>query len=161
MTSSLLQFKIAQLRQERTTVVNASIAVFVFLLFTVALLPNLLVNYYYANQNLTEAPALLNQIPLAVFVIGMADFLFTLVTFFRLGAKAKSLEKELDSMAIMDASCCANGCNCDGECTCDDDCNCADCHENMISVTTEDTAALAGALSKKAKAKKATKARRK
>jgi hypothetical protein len=162
MTASSLQFKIAQIRQEKLIVVMSSVAVMVFALFVVALLPQLLINFVYSKMKLTEAPELLGQIPAVAFAVVLLDFVGSLINFFRLGLKARKLEKELDSLSMMDESCCANGCNCNGMCMCDDDCNCVECStdEEMME-DDHNTSDLASALSKKSKTKKAVKARRK
>ncbi len=126
MTQSYIQFKIAQLRQEKTNLALEFIGGLFFATFVSLFLPQLLFRYIYANQRLTEEPQLLQYIPVVAFVIGTLYFLYTVAMLLANGAKIKKLEKELMTLSLMSDTCCTN---CAGGCSCDEhgNCNCGAC----------------------------------
>ena len=138
MTSSSTQFKIQQLRTKSLLKTLESIAVFMFSLFLTLFLPNILVRYVYAGQQLFEQPAILEYLPMITFAIGVAYFLYAMVTNLMREMAAQKLEKEVESMV---------GCDCDD---CDD-------HHHMPMMTMEKAGTvsdLSSALKKSSKGRK-------
>jgi hypothetical protein len=124
-----LQFQITQLRQEKVQAIVESIAVFIFSLFMMSFLPRFLFTYYYANMQLTEEPALLTNIPVFFFSVGVLYFVYALVMNFLRYRKIMKLNKQL--MSEMDA--CCNDCS---DCSCEQHGNCAcGCNDDMGMVT--------------------------
>lgn len=74
-----LSFKVSRLRAKNQNTMITAITVLVAALFTIALLPSLLIQYVYAGQQLFKQPALLEYIPVVSFVAGMGYFLFAVV----------------------------------------------------------------------------------
>lgn len=64
-------------------------------LFVTALLPSLLIKYFYANAQLFEQPKLLEYIPVATFVISGAYIVFVIFGNVTRGAKIRQAEAEL------------------------------------------------------------------
>jgi hypothetical protein len=81
MTSSpqSLQFRLNQQRFANVEGYASIVAVLLFLLFTTVFLPQLLIKYVYATQQLTEAPMLLDLIPAISFVVGVVYTVVVLV----------------------------------------------------------------------------------
>lgn len=102
---SSTQFQIAQLRQENSTKLLEALVVFIAAFFNIALLPQLLVRYVYANQPLLETPPALEMIPVALFVAAWLYFLYALVGNFIRYNRIKLLEKDLMVMG--------DDCDCD------------------------------------------------
>ncbi len=102
------QFQAQQLRTQSVVKAVESIAVFVFALFTSALLPSLLFRYLYANQELTEQPKMLEYIPVAAFVVGVAYFVYAMVGNWARDGKARRLEQE-----AIECGCDDCGCDCE------------------------------------------------
>jgi len=125
-----LQFQIEQLRQEKMIYAVESVAVFILSLFLSVFLPNLLFQYVFANQQLTEAPKVLEYIPVASFVIGVGFFLFSMAGNFLRMLKVRNLEKQLAALST-DVVCCTDceGCECSDHGSCD--CGC----DEVIEVT--------------------------
>ena len=113
MKYSHTQFKIDQLRKDKMILGIESIAVFVFSLFLSAFLPQLVFQYFYADQQLLEEPIIFQYIPVAAFAIGVGYFLYATILVLRKAGQVKKLEKDLEMMA--------NDCCCGGACGCDCD----------------------------------------
>jgi hypothetical protein len=117
MKHSSLKFQISRLQQAKLNTNVEIISVIVLALFTSAILPNLLVRYYYINQQLMEEPALLEYIPVLAFVIGVGYGVFGIFLNILRSMKIKKLTKELEhefSMLEMSDCCssnCCGGCN--------------------------------------------------
>jgi hypothetical protein len=107
MKQTNIQFQIDQLRKDKMIVVIEAIAIQVFALFVSAYLPQILLRYYYAGQQLFEEPALLTYIPVVSFGIGTAFVVYALVSNFMRWRKIKSLEEE---MMFLGDSCCGGDC---------------------------------------------------
>lgn len=103
-----LQFKIDQMRKQNMTSAIESIAVFLLAIATTIYLPSLLIQYVYANQQLTAEPALLTYIPLVSYGIATLFFLYAMINNIMRMMKIKSLEKELELVDFEH-----DGCNCD------------------------------------------------
>jgi hypothetical protein len=89
------QFAIQQLRLQNSIKVQESIMVFIAALFVTALLPSLLIQYVYSQEELFTQPQLVMYIPVASFVIAVAYFLYAVVGNFRRSQQASQLEKQL------------------------------------------------------------------
>ncbi len=140
-TTKQLRFKIQQLRQDKIIFAIESIAVIVFALFVSAFLPNLLLRYFYAKQNLTEVPPSIEYIPVVAFVVGVGYFLFAMVTNLGRWDQVKRLEKQLDDVEMGD------GCGC---------CGCDSCEPSSMDSKTESVGLLAEKM-KSTKKRKAAK----
>lgn len=95
MTESNIQFQINQLRQKNQVKALEAIAVFLLALFVTAILPSLLIQYVYANQQLFEQPLVLELIPTVSFIVATAFFIYVAVTNWMREAKASKMEREL------------------------------------------------------------------
>lgn len=102
MKYSHTQFEIMKLESEKLFKAVESIAVFIFSLFTAIFLPQLMFTYLYADQMLTEEPALLKYIPLISFVLGVGYFVFTMILNMVKSAKIKRLQMELVDGGVCD-----------------------------------------------------------
>ncbi len=146
--NATVQFKIAQLRQDKVVYMVEAIAVFIFVLFINAFLPQILLKYVYANQQLTQEPVLFEYLQNASFILGVGYFLFAILGNLMRAMKIAKLEKEMMSMEMND--CCGDNCNCgdggacctncSGNCDCSnhENCDCGSCE--MASETSNDGA---------------------
>lgn len=100
-----LQFSIDQLRKDKMIYAIESISVFILAIATTIYLPSLLIQYVYANQQLTEEPALLTYIPAAAYGISLLFFVYAMVTNIMRMQKIKKLEKELSLVDFEDQGC--------------------------------------------------------
>jgi Na+(H+)/acetate symporter ActP len=123
---SSTQFKISQLQHENNTRLLESLVVFIAAFFGIALLPQLLVRYVYANQPLLETPAALEIIPVALFAIAMAYFVYSIVSNYIRYNRIKLMENEIIDMA--------STCECGGDCNCG---NSMDDIENTSIISTK------------------------
>jgi hypothetical protein len=106
---SSLQFQIEQLRHDKIVYALESIAVLVFSFFMAVFLPQLLVRYLYADQQLFQEPMLLQYIPVVAFAVGTGFFVFAAVGNIMRYFKIRKLEAMLD-----EDDCCGCGCgSCD------------------------------------------------
>ncbi|HYD35491.1 MAG TPA: hypothetical protein VD999_05465 [Vitreimonas sp.] len=142
MTNSSIHFKVEQLRQKSLLKTVESVAVFFFSIFVTAFLPNLLIRYVYANQQLFEQPKLLEYIPTVSFVLAVAYFLFAMIGNLLREMKAQKLEKEAESMV---------GCDCE-------DCDCGS-HDSHMTMMPESASVneLSAALKKSSRGRKTSK----
>lgn len=154
---SATQFKIQGLRQQSQGAMVEALAIMMFALFLTAFLPQILIRFLYADQQLMSEPMLLQYIPIATFVLGVLGFLMAFFGNWRRRGEIRRLEKELSSMSMMD--CCSG---CDDACACDDhgNCECGSCDvdgKNMMKAevgTTNDMATQMSALNKRKKSSK-------
>lgn len=91
---SLTKTRIKQLQQASLIAMVESIAVFIFSLFIALFLPQLLLTYVYANQQLFEQPAIFTYIPVVAFGLGAGYFLLAVVGNFIRSKKVRALLKE-------------------------------------------------------------------
>lgn len=113
-----LQFQIDQLRQDKIVFSVEAIAVIIFSFFVAIFLPQLLIRFVYANQQLFEEPVVLQYIPLVAFALGTAYFVYAMVGNVLRFLKIRALENQLAEFE----SCNCNDCNCgDMMCICGDD----------------------------------------
>lgn len=138
-----LEFKIAQLRQDKIILILETIAVFILALFVSVFLPQLLFQFVFSTQELTAEPAVLRYIPVVSFVGAILYFVYATVMCLMKKMKIMQLEKEL-SLMMTDDSC---GCDC-GDCSMGDHAH----HESFGA--SSDTARMSAALAKKSPAKK-------
>ncbi len=133
MEFKMKKFKITSLRQEKMATGIEAITILFFSTFVALFLPQLLFQYVYAGQALTQPPALLQYIPLAAFIIGTAYVLYAIVSNVQRGMMIKKLEKEMMGMSMGSDACC-EGCG-DGVCNCGShgECDCGMCEDKMSS----------------------------
>ncbi|NCN06404.1 MAG: hypothetical protein GW946_00995 [Candidatus Pacebacteria bacterium] len=104
MNTQTLQFKIENLRATTIQRTLEGLFTVVASLFVTALLPSLLIKYFYANAQLFEQPKLLEYIPVATFAISGAYIVFVIVGNFSRGAKIRQAESELALSESMTAN---------------------------------------------------------
>jgi flagellar biosynthesis protein FliQ len=109
MTSRYQKFQVNQLRMKNAVKALEGILVLVACFLVAAFLPQLLIQYVYAEQQLFEQPALLTYLPVSIFVIGIAYFLFVMFGNLRREMEAQKLEKEVQLAMSMD-DCCGGAC---------------------------------------------------
>lgn len=95
MNTSYTQFRISELRNLNTQRTVEGVFAILLALFVSAMLPSILLRYFYAEAQLFEQPALLEYIPVAAFVIGVAYSLYVMVGNFARGKQIKQLKEEL------------------------------------------------------------------
>lgn len=136
MRYKMTKFRIAQLRQQKIAVSLEVIAILFFATFVSLFLPQLLFQYIYSGQHLTEPPALLQYIPLAAFVVGALYFVYAVIGNVTRSMTIAKLEKEM-MMMTEDDMCCAG---CSGDCKCDEhgNCQCGAC-DTDTSMTSMDS----------------------
>lgn len=124
MNPSLLKFKIAQLRQDKSIATIEAIMVVAIAFFGYVFLPQVIFQLFYAKAQLTEEPAVLKNMPLAIFAIATVYLVYAIVNNVLRTMAIINLERELMSAAVMGmgTACCSN---CGGDCMCDDHGNCA------------------------------------
>lgn len=83
-----------------------AIMLFVAALFSTALLPSLIVRYFFAEQDLFAPPAIVEYIPVISYAVAMLYFVYVLVSNFNRNRKIKVLTAQ----ATEDFGCC-------GECS--------------------------------------------
>lgn len=108
MKYSHTQFKIDQLRKDKLILSVESVSVFLFALFISAFLPQLVFQYFYADQQLLEEPIIFQYIPVAAFVIGVGYFLYATLLILAKRGKIRKLEQELE---MMSDDCCCGSCD--------------------------------------------------
>ena len=113
MTYSHTQFQIQELRARNQQKVLESILVLLAALFISALLPSLLLRYFYDTAQLLEQPRALEYIPVVSFVVGIGYLLFALIGNMMREKKISQLQSELATMSH--------------------DCNCGHAHDDAIS----------------------------
>lgn len=147
-----VQFQIDQLRQDKIILAIESIAVMVFALFVSAFLPQLLIRYVYANQQLFEQPALLEYIPLVAFFVGTVYFIYATVMMVMKAVKINKLQAEMTFMV--------DDCSCGGDCGCghaDDNWEELDELDKMVEEAMAESKNMAAAKKPASKTKKAKK----
>lgn len=108
---SSTQFNITKLQHENSTKLLEVLVVFIASFLGIALLPQILVRYVYANQPLLETPVLLEAIPVVLFAFSVAYLVYALVGNYLRYSRIRLMEKDL----MMDASCeCGGNCECHG-----------------------------------------------
>lgn len=108
---SSTQFTISKLQQDNNSKLLEALVVFIASFFGIALLPQLLVRYVYANQPLLETPMALEIIPVVFFAIAIGYFAFVIVGNFIRSNRIKLMERDL----MERGDCC-----CGGDCHSDD-----------------------------------------
>lgn len=99
--------KIADMRHQSVQKVLEAVMVYVGALYTTLLLPQLLLRYFYADQQLMAEPKALEMIPVVAFGLATLYMIFVVVGNIARGNKIKQM---LADMEVMDDSC---GCGCD------------------------------------------------
>lgn len=99
---SFNQYKVQQLRMTNQEKVLEGILALLTAIFITALLPSLLLQYLYADQMLTEAPPLLNYLPVVTFGAGVLYLLYVIMGNVMRSQEIARLEREM--MMSADAS---------------------------------------------------------
>lgn len=107
-----IQFEIDQLRKERMVSSIESILMFVFALFTLSLLPDLLFLYFFAEASIILRQQIMIYFQLAVVTLGVANFLIVAFNNVIRSKKIKDLEEEMAYVG---------DCECGGDCGCGHD----------------------------------------
>jgi hypothetical protein len=139
MNQSVLQFKIAQLRQDKAIATFEAIAAVCVALFGYVFLPQLLFQFVYANQKLTEEPALLKNLPSGIFAVGLLYVLYVVICNVMRTMQVAKLEKKLDEASVLGMNACCQGCG--DSCSCDEHGNCQCGCEVMTPVSSPSTTA--------------------
>ncbi len=95
MTTAHHEFMITQLRARNVQTTLESIAVIVAAFFALVILPQLLIQYVFAGQQLLEQPAVFKLMPVVIFAIGAGYFIYAVVMNMMREMQARKLEKEL------------------------------------------------------------------
>lgn len=103
-----LSFKISQLRAKNQNAMLTATTVMIAALFTMLLLPRLLVQYVYAGQQLFDPPLLLKHIQLIIFVVGIGPFLVAIVGNALRCKRIKFLEAQLETDDCLDCNHCCD-----------------------------------------------------
>jgi hypothetical protein len=98
-------YRIKMLQQRRLITAVESIAVLVFSLFVAIFLPQLLLRYLYADQQLLAEPVLLQYIPVVAFAIGVGFGLYALVANIMTMMKVRKLQAQLPEAGSMGGAC--------------------------------------------------------
>ena len=92
---SYTQYKIQQLSMTNQQKVLEGILALLSAIFVTALLPSLLLQYLYADQMLTEAPPLLQYLPVVTFGAGVLYLLYVIVGNMMRSKEIMRLEREM------------------------------------------------------------------
>ncbi len=146
-------FKIQQLRAQNGVCMISTVAVYMASLFTIAVLPSLIIRYFYAEQQLFDQPQILDLVPVVAFAISTLYFLFGAGMSIARELSARKLEKTLAT-----ENCCGGSCGCaDGSC-CNDSMDVSDEElAELESIVEEAMTKKAAKPAKKAAAKRSTK----
>ena len=104
MTQSSTQLQIQALRSTNQQRILEGILVFIAALFVSALLPSLMLQYFFADQMLTEAPLVIEHMSGVTFTIAMLYLLFVVIGLFTRGKKIAQLQRELAMMTDSSAN---------------------------------------------------------
>jgi hypothetical protein len=92
---SFNQYRVQQLRMTNQEKVLEGILALLTAIFITALLPSLLLQYLYADQMLTEAPPLLNYLPVVTFGAGVLYLLYVIIGNVTRSQEITRLEREM------------------------------------------------------------------
>lgn len=95
MNESYVKFQIKSMRMTSIQRVLEALMIMLLALFSMAVLPSLLVQYLYADQQLMEAPPLLEYIPVVAFGVSVLYTLFVIVTNIGRAQKIRQMEQDL------------------------------------------------------------------
>ena len=99
---SYQQFKIQQLRLDQIFLSIETIVVFILAIMTTVFLPSIMYTYVFANQQLTEEPAVMKYIPIAAFGVGVLFFAYATLRIMSKMKMVVKLEKEMTVTTMMD-----------------------------------------------------------
>lgn len=88
---------IAQLRNKNMLAIQESILVLLTAVFIALLLPQVLIRFVYANQNLLEEPMALLYLSPILLAVGLLQVVFTFIGNFKRTRQIAALEQELAS----------------------------------------------------------------
>lgn len=89
--------QIAQLRNKNMLAIQESILVLLTAVFIALLLPQVLIRFVYANQNLLEEPMALQYLSPILLAVGLLQVVFTFIGNFKRTRQIATLEQELAS----------------------------------------------------------------
>lgn len=92
---NLHKFQIQYLRQKNLQALMEALVVMIGAIFVAILLPQVLVRFIYANQQLTAEPMLLQYIPVVALVLGVLQLVVTLLGNFLRERQMVKLERTL------------------------------------------------------------------
>lgn len=95
----MVSFQIKQLRAKNAQTLLEIIVVLLACVFVTIFLPQILFKFIYANQQLTEEPALLGWIPTLSFAVGLIFTVYGLLTNLMRERKITQLSSELMTLA--------------------------------------------------------------
>lgn len=107
MSHSPIHFKISQLRHQSMVRTTEAIMVLFGSIVAIAVLPSLLLRYFYDTSTLLEQPKLLEYIPVAAFVIAGLYFFNALISNMRNERQVRQLMNEME---MMGDDCCGGAC---------------------------------------------------
>lgn len=122
--------KIADMRHQSLQKVLESVLVYIGALYTTLLLPQLLLRYFYADQQLMAEPKALEMIPVIAFGFATLYMLFAVIGNISRGNKIKKMLAEMEAMG--------DGCGCDDHDL--DDMELAELEAMVETAMVEDTA---------------------
>ena len=103
MNQSYVQFQVKSLRAENAQRVSESIMVSFIATLTMIVLPQLLMQYVYANAQLMEVPKVVEYTPVICYAVAGAYTIFAVVTNMIRTKKIKQLEQDLAFAARSDS----------------------------------------------------------
>jgi hypothetical protein len=103
MNQSYVQFQVKSLRAENAQRVSESIMVSFIATLTMIVLPQLLMQYVYANAQLMEVPKVVEYTPVICYAVAAAYTIFAIVTNMIRTKKIKQLEQDLAFAAGSDS----------------------------------------------------------
>lgn len=107
MSHSPITAKISHLRQRSIVATLEAVLVLFGALLAIAILPSLLLRYFYDTSTLLESPKLLEYIPVAAFVLAAIYFFRALIGNMRREKQVSQLMTELENC---DDGCCGSCC---------------------------------------------------
>ncbi len=108
MSHSPASTKISHLRQRSMVVTLEAVLVLFGALLAIAVLPTLLLRYFYDTTTLMESPAVLEYIPVVAFVLATVYFLRALIGNMRREKEVSQLMIELENDDCCGAGCCSD-----------------------------------------------------
>lgn len=108
MSHSPASTKISHLRQRSMVVTLEAVLVLFGALLAIAVLPTLLLRYFYDTTTLMESPAVLEYIPVVAFVLATFYFLRALIGNMRREKEVSQLMVELENDDCCGGACCTD-----------------------------------------------------
>lgn len=96
MSQSYTQFQVQALRAHNVQKVQEAVMVTVFSLFSLMILPQLIITYFLGEEAYLQPPAYLSQIPYYAYAVSAAYILYVVIGNLRRATKIKTLMQELE-----------------------------------------------------------------